>query len=74
MGKFTTDTVITAPQNALDPNEEVFYQYYEAYPDAFAGHLKSDRYEPSMPYRNSEGNARNYANFRHIMTPKMSAN
>ena len=55
VGKFTTDTVITAPQNALDPKEEVFYQYYEAYPDAFAGHLKPDRYEPSMLYRNSEG-------------------
>ena len=45
VGKYTTDTIAGAG-----------YQYYVAYEDAFTGHLKPERAEPSILYRNEGGN------------------
>ncbi len=45
VGKYTTDTIAGAG-----------YQYYVAYEDAFHGHLKPERAEPSILYRNEGGN------------------
>jgi hypothetical protein len=45
VGKYTTDTIAGAG-----------YQYYVAYEDAFSGHLKPERAEPSILFRNEGGN------------------
>ncbi len=45
VGKYTTDTIAGAG-----------YQYYVAFEDAFSGHLKPERAEPSILYRNEGGN------------------
>ena len=57
VGVFTTDTVVTAPLDALNPETPGEYSYFEAHPDAFAGHLKPERNEPSILYRNRDGSA-----------------
>ena len=57
VGVFTTDTLVTAPLDALNPETPGEYSYYEAHPDAFAGHLKPERNEPSILYRNMDGSA-----------------
>ncbi|HET7220100.1 MAG TPA: CRTAC1 family protein [Vicinamibacterales bacterium] len=45
VGRYTTDTIAGAG-----------YQYYVAFEDAFSGHLKPERAEPSILYRNEGGN------------------
>lgn len=45
VGRYTTETVAGAG-----------YRYYVAFEDAFHGHLKPERAEPSMLYRNEGGN------------------
>ncbi len=55
VGVFTTETVVTAPLDALHPGTPGEYTYFEAHPDAFAGHLKPERNEPSILYRNRDG-------------------
>ena len=45
VGRYTTDTIAGAG-----------YQYYVAYEDAFSGHLKPERAEASILYRNQGGN------------------
>ena len=57
VGVFTTETVVTAPLDALNPEAPGQYSYFEAHPDAFAGHLKPERNEPSILYRNRDGSA-----------------
>ncbi len=57
VGVFTTETVVTAPLDALNPETPGEYSYFEAHPDAFAGHLKPERNEPSILYRNRDGSA-----------------
>ena len=57
VGVFTTETVVTAPLDALHPATPGEYSYFEAHPDAFAGHLKPERNEPSILYRNKAGSA-----------------
>ena len=45
VGRYTTDTIAGAG-----------YQYYVAFDDAFSGHLKPERAEQSILYRNEGGN------------------
>ena len=45
VGRYTTDTIAGAG-----------YRYYVAFEDAFSGHLKPERAEPSILYRNDGGN------------------
>ena len=45
VGRYTTDTIAGAG-----------YSYYVAFEDAFSGHLKPERAEPSILYRNQGGN------------------
>ena len=48
VGKYTTDELAVANSQLPD----VPYQYYVGYKDAFAGHLKPQRHEPSRLYQN----------------------
>jgi enediyne biosynthesis protein E4 len=45
VGRYTTDTIAGAP-----------YKYFVAFEDAFSGHLKPERAEQSILYRNAGGN------------------
>jgi hypothetical protein len=45
VGRYTTDTIAGAG-----------YRYYVAFEDAFSGHLKPERAEPSLLYHNEGGN------------------
>ena len=56
VGVYTTGEVLEAPVDPLNPGEEDFYQYFAAHADAFAGHLKPERTERSILYRNEGGN------------------
>lgn len=57
VGVFTTDRVrkVTCDATTLlhEPGE---FEFYDAFPDAFAGHLKPERLEGSRLYRNLGGN------------------
>ena len=52
VGVYTTGEVIEAPVDALNPGEGESYRYFAAHGDAFAGHLKPERTERSILYRN----------------------
>ena len=56
VGVYTRDEVITASLDAVNPDSSASYEYFEAFGDAFAGHLKPERTEPSILYRNEGGN------------------
>ena len=56
VGVYTKDVVITGALNAVNPEQSGSYQYFEAFGDAFAGHLKAERSERSILYHNEGGN------------------
>ena len=56
VGVYTTGEVLEAPADALNPGEGESYRYFAAQTDAFAGHLKPERTERSILYRNEGGN------------------
>ena len=56
VGVFTRDEVITGALDAVDPDSSASYEYFAAFGDAFAGHLKPERTERSILYRNEGGN------------------
>ena len=56
VGKYTTDTKV--PIRPLFPEfaGDARYEYWIGYVDAFSGHLKAERHERSILYRNLGGN------------------
>lgn len=56
VGIFTKDEVITASLDAVDPERGTTYNYFAAFGDAFAGHLKPERTESSVLYHNDGDN------------------
>ena len=56
VGVYTTEEILEAPADALNPGKGEPYQYFAAHADAFAGHLKPERTERSILYRNEGGN------------------
>ena len=56
VGVYTTGEVLEAPVDPLNPGEGESYRYSAAHADAFAGHLKPERTERSILYRNEGGN------------------
>ena len=59
VGTYTTDNLrnVTTPVYGTPERDPKTYQYYEAYPDAFAGHLKPERFGHCLLLKNM-GNAR----------------
>ena len=55
VGQYTSEELITMKGDSIDPRVKGEYQYYDGFKDAFAGHLKPERTEQSILYRN-EGN------------------
>ena len=52
VGVYTKDNKLTGSTDAMHPEKGEPYSYWEAYSDAFAGHLKPERTERSILYRN----------------------
>ena len=50
VGQYTSEELREASHDGVD------YQFYDGFPDAFAGHLKPERSEQSILYRNEGGN------------------
>ena len=50
VGQYTSETLRQASNNGVD------YEFHDGYSDAFAGHLKPERFEQSILYRNAGGN------------------
>ncbi len=48
--------VYTSEKLRRASNDGVDYEFYDGFPDAFAGHLKPERFEQSILYRNEGGN------------------
>ena len=57
VGIYTGEKRLTGSTDAMHPEKGQRYSYWEAYSDAFAGHLKPERTERSILYRNL-GNGR----------------
>jgi hypothetical protein len=57
VGVYTTDTLTSVTNYEGFSNESALsnYPYYEGFTDAFAGHLKAERTETSVLYRNVDG-------------------
>jgi len=55
VGIYTKENKITGSTDAIHPEKGQPYTYWEAYSDAFAGHLKPERTERSMLYHNLGG-------------------
>lgn len=56
VGIFTTDVKIPTQSYSIKPEERFDYEYYIGLNDAFAGHLKPERLEPSRLYKNTGNN------------------
>jgi hypothetical protein len=52
IGKYTTEDLVQASDDVNEKGEPL-YKYYMAYKDSFSGHLKSERLESSILYRNA---------------------
>ncbi len=52
VGRYTTDEVASVTMEPIRHEAPADYEYYVAYKDAFAGHLKPERNERSILYRN----------------------
>ena len=56
VGNYTTDVAVPSRTYNADPALDVDYEYYIGLEDAFHGHLKSERTEYSVLYRNAGDN------------------
>ena len=50
VGRYTSEKLRQASNDGVD------YEFHDGFPDAFAGHLKPERFEQSILYRNEGGN------------------
>ena len=50
VGQYTSEKLLRASNDGVD------YEFHEGFSDAFAGHLKPERFEQSILYRNEGGN------------------
>ena len=56
VGNYTTDVATPATTYNSDPQHAIEYEYYIGLEDAFAGHLKPERFEQSILFKNAGGN------------------
>ena len=56
VGNYTTDVATPATTYNSDPQYAIEYEYYIGLEDAFAGHLKPERFEQSILFKNAGGN------------------
>lgn len=52
VGVYTHDKIITAPVDPTKLEPGPTYEYYLGFKDAFSGHLKPERFEPNVLFRN----------------------
>ena len=56
VGNYTTDVATPATTYNSDPQYAIEYEYYIGLEDAFAGHLKPERFEQSILFKNAGDN------------------